>query len=376
MKQNKLVLLFGFLFFFVVHQTSYANTNFSDVPAQYTELQEAVTQLNNANIVYGYADGTFKPNEAITREQFAVILARTLKLDTRNNKSPFPDVKTDEIYSGSIHKLTTLGIINGFPDGTFKPKQLVTRIQAATMLHRAFNLTFEEDGHFFTDVAADNTYVKALYFNGITTGTTETTFGPNVPITRGQASIFIYRLLQMNKRANVLYLKEDSIPITAIRIVEQSNDAVRLVQSTNGLRMIPNKIGTGQFILKGLVRETTVPIEDYIAYTYEVTLQNGKLHVNTKEVELSEVVQHVSHFYSYETLHLTFIPTSVQVTNHFQIPVKEELYYIGKNESGLEIAFFEPGKYTITLSNNTETMHLQAVTTIQDSTTVTTLMYE
>lgn len=350
-----------------------AETRFSDLPTNQLELQQAVHTLNDEKILHGYADGTFRPNEPISREQFAVILARTLKLEIQNNESPFADVPTDTIYSGSIRKLSDMRVINGFPDGLFHPKQHVTRIQAATMLNRAFQLSFMEDSYFFTDVE-DNAHIKALYFNGITNGISETEFGPNYPITRGQASVFVYRILQMDKRGNVVYYNDTLMPITSTQLVEQSSNAVRLVPSENGLRIIPVQEGSGQFIVKGILREATVPLEKYVAYTYEVTLRNDKYFVTVAEMALSDVLEHESHFYSYDALKLPFVPITARVINAFDVELSADFYYIGQNENGLEIALFEPGDYTITFSNGTQSKQFKAKTTIQNFTTRTVLM--
>lgn len=375
MKKFALALLLSCSFIFLLQPSSEAEVRFSDLPAHLTELQQAVHTLNDQKIVHGFSDGTFRPNEPITREQFAVILARTLNLNVQHNESPFADVPTDTIYSGSIRKLTDMGIINGFPDGLFYPKEKVTRLQAATMLNRAFQISYMEDSYFFTDVDAHNTHIKALYFNGITNGMSETEFGPSYPITRGQASIFIYRILQMDKRGNVVYYNDTLMPITSTQLVEQSNNAVRLVPSVNGLRIIPVQEGSGQLIVKGILRETTVPIEKYIAYTYDVTVRNGKYYVTAQEVPLADVLMHESHFYLYDTLTLSFVPTAATVVNAFDMVMSPDFYYIGRNEQGLEIALFEPGEYTITFSNGTQSKQLKAKTTIQHFTTKTTLMY-
>lgn len=346
-------------------QNAQANTIFNDIPSGSVELQAAVQQLNEANIISGFTDGTFRPNNPITREQMAVIIARALQLDTTKATQSFPDVNSNSVYAPSIRTLAQLGIISGFPNGKYYPKQYVTRLQAVTILNRAFKLTYTDDEHFFKDVATTNEHVKALYFNGITMGMSDTSFGANVNVTRGQASIFIYRIMQLTNRGNVVYYKTSSLPISSIAVVEQSSSAVRLIPSENGLRVLPVSEGSGQFIVKGLASDTTIPLTKHLAYSYEVTKRNGKYFVSVEEQELENILEHHAQFYSFTALNLSFTPTTVAITNEFALPVKEELYYVGSNNSGLEIAIFEPGSYKIVLSNGTQSATFEATVTIK-----------
>ena len=173
-------------------------------PAVFKDLNEnahyysPVLNLSARGIVKGYADGTFKPNNSVTRGQAAKILANTLGLDTVNVQNPgFTDVKTTDEYYGPIAALAQAGIINGYDDKTFKPNNNLKRSQMAKIITLGFGLeeTALTDTR-FKDVKSSDAYagyVQAMLTNNITTGTTATTFEPNALVTRGQIASFVVR---------------------------------------------------------------------------------------------------------------------------------------------------------------------------------------
>lgn len=98
---------------------------------------EAVIQLYDYGIMQGDTTGNFNPNKTITREEFAAIICRML--DEEENalaikKSAFSDVASTRWSSGYIARAAELGIVNGYGNGVFKPKDSVTVAQAAKML--------------------------------------------------------------------------------------------------------------------------------------------------------------------------------------------------------------------------------------------------
>ncbi len=103
----------------------------------------------------------------------------------------YSDVASNASYADAVNLLSNLGIIKGYEDGTFKPDNTVTRAEAATMIVRMLALDDEvEAGETnFTDVAADNWasgYVNVAYANGIINGMGDGTFNPNGEVTYGQ----------------------------------------------------------------------------------------------------------------------------------------------------------------------------------------------
>ncbi|MCT6924896.1 S-layer homology domain-containing protein [Metasolibacillus sp.] len=173
-----------------------AETTFKDVQSD-AYFYEAVNSLHARHIISGYEDGTFRPNETLTRAQVAKIIALALNLDTTNITDPeFKDVSKGHSAYKYIAALANKGIITGF-EGEYKPNHPVTRAQAAKILSLAYSFDIKDSQQLvFTDVKQGDwfkNYVGALIENDITTGTTPTTFSPNKSVTRGQIAAFVYR---------------------------------------------------------------------------------------------------------------------------------------------------------------------------------------
>lgn len=110
----------------------------------------------------------------------------------------FSDVP--ETYWGysAIQKLVALQVVNGTGNGTFEPEKSVTRAEFVTMLSRLSGDAPGEGSARFRDVAQDAWYASAVAWaveNGITTGTSETTFAPDAPISRQDMAVMLYRFL-------------------------------------------------------------------------------------------------------------------------------------------------------------------------------------
>ncbi|MBB5173352.1 S-layer homology domain-containing protein [Texcoconibacillus texcoconensis] len=162
---------------------------------------EPIEELSERGILTGYDDGTFRPGNDISRADTALILARSIDLDIENAPAPgFTDL-TDEgkYYYNAIGALEDAGIVNGYEDGTFKPDQTITRAELAKLIVEAYDLDVDEDADLdFTDIeegAWYKQYVAPLVENNITFGKTEALFAPADDTTRGEAATFIYRAL-------------------------------------------------------------------------------------------------------------------------------------------------------------------------------------
>ena len=162
---------------------------FPDVPPS-KHFAEAVNELAARNIIGGYPDGTFKPGNSITRGQAAAIIAKMIKLDTTSVKIPgFTDVSSSHGFYKAIAAMAEKGIIGGYPDGSYKPNEPINRKNMASILVKAFDLPRDAaTNHPFKDPSGITNDVLIIYKLGITTGTTPTTFSPNAFITRGQAA--------------------------------------------------------------------------------------------------------------------------------------------------------------------------------------------
>lgn len=110
-----------------------------------TKYEKAVNLLLDLGITTGYPDGTFKPENIVTRAEMAAFIVRALGLEEAAKfsagASQFKDVKPGDWFAGYINVAATVGVIKGYPDGTFKPNATVTYPEAVTMLVRALGYT-------------------------------------------------------------------------------------------------------------------------------------------------------------------------------------------------------------------------------------------
>lgn len=146
-------------------------------------------------ILEGYEDGTFRPANPVTRGQVASVLARTMELEGRKPATPtFSDI-VGSVHEANIEALVEAGVIEGFPDGTFRPSAPVRRDQTASLVGRWLGLEEVADGP-FADVGADSVhggFINALHEAGVIKGKTATTFDPRSDIRRDQFAAMVNR---------------------------------------------------------------------------------------------------------------------------------------------------------------------------------------
>jgi len=150
--------------------------------------------------VIGYPDGTVRPENNISREEVATIFYRLLREDSlisiATDKNNFTDVETERWSNKAISSLANGGYINGYEDGSFRPEDFITRAEFATMATRYAKLS-AGDGVNFSDIAghwAEDYIIKAAG-TGWVTGYEDGTFGPEKYITRAEVMTIINRML-------------------------------------------------------------------------------------------------------------------------------------------------------------------------------------
>ena len=109
---------------------------------------------------------------------------------------PFTDVAADAYYADAVKWAVANGVTSGTSATTFSPNDTCTRAQAVTLLYNAAGAPAVSDTVSFADVAADAYYANAVAWaaaNGVTAGTSATTFSPDDACTRGQIVCMLYR---------------------------------------------------------------------------------------------------------------------------------------------------------------------------------------
>ena len=158
-------------------------------------------------ILQGYGDGSFRPDQNITRAQFSVMLSRYLGLDTdlyADVSLPFADLGAIPGYAlPAIRALYAMGIVNGSTGSngqlSFLPGGSLTRAQAAAMIGRTQEKGYAVTELSFTDAAAIPSYaayyIQTMAAQGVISGYQDGTFRPGANITRGQMAKILYTLM-------------------------------------------------------------------------------------------------------------------------------------------------------------------------------------
>ena len=148
----------------------------------------------------GYEDGTVRPNGSISRAEVATVLFRLLKDDVRmqnlTKDNAYSDVSDTAWYAAAVSTLSKMGVISGYPDGTFRPNAPITRAEFAAMIAR-FDETAKSADTPFTDISshwAENAIGKA-YGNGWIKGSSKTVFCPESNLTRAETATLLNRVL-------------------------------------------------------------------------------------------------------------------------------------------------------------------------------------
>ena len=172
-------------------------TGFTDVPAG-AYYAEAVKWAVSQGITAGTGATTFSPEASCTRAQVVTFLWRAAGSPVVTDAMDFTDVPADAYYAEAVRWAVSQGITAGTSTTTFSPEAICTRGQIVTFLWRAADSPVVTDATGFTDVPAGAYYAEAVrwaVFQGITAGTSATTFSPESICTRSQIVTFLFRAM-------------------------------------------------------------------------------------------------------------------------------------------------------------------------------------
>ena len=147
--------------------------------------------------VKGYEDGSFRPNNHVSRAELTQMLANIIE-ERGNNDVNCADID-GKWYTDAVEKILSLGIISGYPDGTFRPNEKITRQELVVALFNMLDISgivIEADSG-LTDISDvyGKEAIEYLYSMGIINGYPDGTFRPNAPVSRAEAIAMINRLL-------------------------------------------------------------------------------------------------------------------------------------------------------------------------------------
>jgi hypothetical protein len=222
-----------------------AQTTFSDVPANYW-ANDFIQALSARGAIKGFTDGTFRPNDVVTRAQFASMLGAFNTANTRTAVS-FPDVPSNFWANSAIRSAYQKGFMSGYPNGNFNPNQQIPREQALVSLANGLGYTATNDTNSILNYYGDQSSIPNYARTSIAAATqkrmvvnypTLTQLNPNRSMTRAEAAAFIYQALQ----------SRNEVPALANSyIVGQQNTAIVIPQGT----VLPVKYDRADKILLG-----------------------------------------------------------------------------------------------------------------------------
>ena len=162
--------------------------------------------------VVGYGNGEVRPQNNITRAEVATIFFRLLTDDVRDENltktNRYSDVAATSWYNTAVSTLSSMGIITGYPDGTFRPNAAITRAEFAAIAAR-FDSNGDKTTAKFSDIATHwaKDEISIAYNNGWINGYPNGTFGPQRDITRAETMTLVNRVLNRQPET-----EEDLLP--------------------------------------------------------------------------------------------------------------------------------------------------------------------
>lgn len=179
---------------------------FSDVSGHWAE--QYISYLSDKGIVSGVGEGLFQPEATMTRAMFVTIIGRVAKVDKKvYNSSKFSDVDISEWYGPYVSWASERGISTGFEDGTFAPNNSISREQMAVIIMRyisssGITMPQKTEAKTFIDDDSIGSWAKESVYAaqkaGLISGRSDGSFDPKGTATRAEVCAIIYRLLKAN----------------------------------------------------------------------------------------------------------------------------------------------------------------------------------
>jgi hypothetical protein len=159
---------------------------FQDIKGHWA--QKNITSLVNRSIINGYGDYTFRPNRSINRSEAIALIAQAFNLKDTSTTN-FKDLTNKHWANSYIRQGVRAGIIAGYEDGTFRPDQAITRAEMTVMIAKAIKLRGTEGNTSFMDVSRNNwaaPFISEMKTKNYIVGYADGTFRPSGKATRAE----------------------------------------------------------------------------------------------------------------------------------------------------------------------------------------------
>ncbi|BAY23031.1 S-layer domain-containing protein [Calothrix sp. NIES-2100] len=258
---------------FITAAPSFAQTTFSDVSSNYWAAQ-FIQQLSQRGVIAGFPDGSFRPEEPVTRAQFAAMVNKAFQKSQQRQAINFTDVPGNYWAYSAIQQAYTIGFLSGYPGNRFEPNQAIPRQQVLVSLANGleYNPAANVDStlQYFNDASNIADYARspiaAATEKQIVVNYPNVKFlNPTSTATRAQVAAFIYQALVSSNQASAI----NSPYVVAVQPTTPTPVAVTIPQGT----AIPVKYDKAEKIL--VTKDETVPLTLTVAQN--VITQEGSV---------------------------------------------------------------------------------------------------
>lgn len=248
------------------------STTFKDVPKTHS-MYKHITSMKEKGIISGYSDGTFRPNQGVTRKQVIAMASKATQLKPVRKGKEFKDVKKSDPNYKRVQLAYRAGIIDGKSNGKFGLNDKVTRAEMSKILVKTFKLKLQK-GYIFNDITKSNSYkdyAATLYAKGIISEN-KGKFEANKVVTRAEYAAFTNRTINPSQALKPSK-KLESTPVKA----KVTNT------STSPFKKKPSKTPPGAKLIKTEKFKTGV----WKTYSYNKKISGGH---KIKSVRVSKYV--------------------------------------------------------------------------------------
>jgi hypothetical protein len=192
--------------------SAFAQTTFNDVPTGYW-AQTFIQELASRDIIKGFPDGGFRPNDPVTRAQFAAMLNKAVKKSPIRGGVTFVDVASSYWAASAIQTSYTTGFMSGYPGNVFEPTQNIPRVQVLVSLANGLNYSASQAPETILQTYADASGIPNYARNSVAAATENRLvvnypnvqfLNPNQTATRAEVAAFIYQSLVRSGQANAI----------------------------------------------------------------------------------------------------------------------------------------------------------------------------
>ncbi|QSZ27623.1 S-layer homology domain-containing protein [Aceticella autotrophica] len=245
---------------------------FTDIKGHWAEKE--INDWISKGLIAGYEDNTFRPDNPVTRAEFVTFTNRSNNL-TKTADINFKDVKSTDWFYNEIQKAKAANIVSGYDDNTFRPNNSITREEAAAILTRLLKLqpVTQDALKGFKDASQVSDWAKdavntAVYY-GLIKGYPDNTVGPDNPITRAETVVILNRALNLEQTpapTSTIYDKAGTYgPQTGMNTINgdvtiSAADVTLQNTTIKGNLLISKAVGDGNVTLKNVIIEGTTTI--------------------------------------------------------------------------------------------------------------------